>query len=183
MKEISNQQWMTSLEGQVEVHLSDAIRIFQNMEESTLNFPSTSGGWSITECLWHLNSYGNYYLPLIEKSVEHAETLKSLGTFKSGRLGNYFTNMMKPGSAKKMKAFKNHIPPRDLNAHEVVAEFIRQQEFLLKLIRIAATKDLNRIKIPISIARFIRLKLGDVIQFIVAHDERHIQQAKKNITS
>lgn len=181
MRELTNQQWMTTLESQVELHLQDAVRIFQNTDETHLNAPSSTGGWSITECLWHLNSYGNYYLPLIEKSLGSAEALKATGTFKSGRLGNYFTNMMKPGSGGKMKTFKNHVPPKGLVAHEVVAEFIRQQELLLQLIRSSANKDLNRIKIPISIARFIRLKLGDVIQFIVAHDERHIQQAKRNI--
>ncbi|MCB0619155.1 MAG: hypothetical protein KDC41_10725, partial [Saprospiraceae bacterium] len=65
-----------------------------------------------------------------------------------------------------MKAFKGHIPERDLDAPAVIAEFIQQQETLLKLIRKARQVDLRAIRIPISLTSLIRLKLGDVFQFL-----------------
>lgn len=90
--------------------------------------------------------------------------------------------MMNPQTGKKRyKAFKEYIPPAALDAHAVVAEFINQQETLLALIEQSRNVDLNKVKIPVSIARFIRLRLGDVFQFIIAHDERHLQQAGRNI--
>jgi hypothetical protein len=63
----------------------------------------------------------------------------------------------------------------------VIAEFIEQQELLLTLVRSAAVKDIGKIRIPISIAQWIRLKLGDVFGFVAAHNERHIQQAMRNM--
>jgi hypothetical protein len=45
----------------------------------------------------------------------------------------------------------------------------------------AKRANLNTIKIPISIVPFIKLKLGDTFQFIITHNERHIEQAKRNI--
>jgi hypothetical protein len=60
----------------------------------------------------------------------------------------------------------------------VVSEFIRQQEHLLQLIRISRKRDLNKIKIPISLTKYIRINLGDTLRFIVAHNERHMRQAE-----
>jgi hypothetical protein len=62
-----------------------------------------------------------------------------------------------------------------------VSEFLDQQEKLLQYLKQARNYNINKIKIPISIAKFIKLNLGDVFQFIVAHDERHIQQANRNL--
>jgi hypothetical protein len=41
--------------------------------------------------------------------------------------------------------------------------------------------DLNRTKVPISIAPFIKLKLGDVFMFLVAHNFRHVLQVNNAI--
>jgi hypothetical protein len=39
--------------------------------------------------------------------------------------------------------------------------------------------NLNKAKVPISIAKFIRLKLGDVFNFLIAHNHRHVLQAER----
>ncbi len=171
-----------SLEDQVESHISEAVKIFQNLTTDELLKPAFNGGWSIAQCLWHLNSYGNYYLPKIESGL--AKNFPVNTNFKSTWLGSYFTRIMKPGEKmKKYKAFKNHIPPAALDANTVVAEFIQQQEQLLLFLKQARESDLNRIKIPISIINWVNLKLGDVFQFIIAHNERHLKQAKRNLSA
>jgi len=38
--------------------------------------------------------------------------------------------------------------------------------------------DLNQ-RLPISVASFIKLKLGDVLLFVVAHNGRHLKQANR----
>ncbi len=171
--------WAQELQTQVSKHLDDAIGLFQNMRSEELLKPSANGGWSIAQCLWHLNEYGNYYLPLIENAVKNkaAEKLH----FKSGWLGNYFTQSMDPEKGtKKMKAFKAYIPQPDLDAHAVVATFIQQQEKLFNCLKAATTANLDK-RYPISISKFIRLKTGDIISFVIAHNDRHMQQAKRNL--
>jgi hypothetical protein len=180
MKEINQKQLLETLETRVKSHLTQAIHQFQNLTEKELLQAATDGGWSIAQCLEHLNSYGDYYLPLIEKNLKGADNQSENGSFKSSWLGNYFIRMMEPTTGKKkFKAFKGHIPVPELDAYAVIAEFIRQQEQLLYLLKKAEKVHLNSIRIPISITRFIKLKLGDVFQFIIAHDERHIQQAMR----
>jgi hypothetical protein len=88
--------------------------------------------------------------------------------------------MMQPGKGK-MKTFKGYSPPPALDAHAVVAEFVQQQETLIGYLRQAHESDLNKIRIPVSIAKFIRLKLGDVFQVLIMHNERHLLQARRNL--
>lgn len=171
---------LETLEDQVENHMRDAVKIFQNLSAEQLLKPAANGGWSIAQCVWHLNSYGDYYLPKIKSGL--AKNYPANTDFKSTWLGSYFTRIMKPGAQmKKYKAFKNHIPPAELEADKVVAEFILQQEQLLSYLKLARHTDMNQIRIPVSILSWMKLKLGDVFQFIIAHDERHLQQAKRNL--
>ncbi|RDB03967.1 DinB family protein [Runella aurantiaca] len=183
METLPKEQLLNSLEHLVDGHLQQAIRHFQNMTAHDLLQPAYNGGWSIAQCLDHLNSYGHYYLPKIQQGIAKNIHLPPKDTFKSSWLGAYFIKMMDPETGKKKyKAFKGHIPAPDLDAYAVVAEFIQQQENLLIYLKEARSTDLNAIRIPISIARFITLKLGDVFQFVIAHNERHIRQAMRNVT-
>lgn len=176
----SASQLLDTIEEQVESHVNDSIKIFQNLSDEVLLKPAANGGWSIAQCLWHLNSYGDYYLPKIKSGL--SKNYPANPHFKSTWLGSYFTRTMKPGAQmKKYKAFKDHVPPIEMDPHKIVAEFIQQQEQLLSYLKQARQTDLNKIRIPISILRWVNLKLGDVFQFIVAHNERHLQQAKKII--
>lgn len=173
------EKMIAGLENRVEEHIRFAVRELQNMPAEKLLKPSADGGWSIAQCIEHLNSYGLYYIPRLEKGL--AARSDEAGHYKSSWPGNYFTKMMEPGSGKKMKAFKDHIPSADLDAHAVVAEFLAQQERLLHCLRRAQHTNLNRVKIPVSIASWLRLNAGDVLRFVIAHDERHIQQARRNL--
>lgn len=164
------------LENRVEAQIAFAVDVLQNLSDQELSKPSPSGGWSIVEILDHLNSYGAYYLPLIQSGIEKRKTSAKLKSFKSGMLGNYFVSMISPGT-KKMKAAKIHLPEKNLNPAEVVMEFIRQEELLLQYLFKAGEVDLEAIRIPISIAKMIRLKLGDIFLFVIHHIDRHFVQA------
>lgn len=182
MEAVNKIQLLQTLEDQVEAHLQTAVGTFQNLPENKLLLPAANGGWSVAQCLEHLNYYGNFYLPHVQNGLKKAESVPDSVTFKSTWLGSYFTKMMNPTTGKKkMKAFKEYNPPENLDARQTVAEFIRQQEMLLTLLRKSHSADLNKIRIPVSIAKFIKLKAGDVFQFLIAHNERHLQQAKRNL--
>jgi hypothetical protein len=174
-----------ALQQQTEQHIQLAISQWQNKSVAPFNIHPQPGSWSAAQCLEHLNIYGRYYLPAIENAIAKVIKVQSKRSniFKSGWLGNYFTNLMKPGAngslKKKMKAPANARPQPELNTTAVIAEFIDQQEKLLQLLEKAKDVDLNKARVPISIAKFIRLKLGDVFMFLIAHNQRHILQAER----
>ena len=183
MKDYNQETLLKELQNQTELILEKAISNWQLVPHSKFALKPSAETWSANECLQHLNSYGRYYLPAIEESLKKATSNSSANHFSSGWLGNYFTKLMLPDTnglaSKKMKAPKDHQPKQILESHLVLTEFIDQQEKLLQLLQMAKQVDLNKSKIGISIAPFIKLKLGDVFMFLVAHLARHTNQAER----
>lgn len=134
--------------------------------------------WSVAQVLEHLNGYNRFYLKEIEKAVKNnSPSFKEM--FKSGVFGGYFTKMMQPKEGavtNKMKAPKDYTYSNDLDVDEVLREFEEGQQRLLGLLDKVKELDLNKIKLPISISKMIKLKLGDVLRFLIAHQMRHFIQ-------
>jgi hypothetical protein len=80
-----------------------------------------------------------------------------------------------------MKTPKNFCPGKSVNIEAVFNEFSQHQQKLIQLLEIAKRRNLNNIHVPITISRFIRLKLGDILRFLVAHEQRHMIQARNAI--
>ena len=165
-----------------------AVRKWKKTPPEILTFRPATDKWNAIECLDHLNSYGKYYLPAIEKAVSTTPGDKRIlpSTFSPGWLGNYFTNLMLPdnqGKVKKMKAPKAHLPHSCLNAPAVMAEFEQQLLQFSALLKKAAKTDLNKARVPVSIMPLIKLKLGDVLRFVIAHNQRHVLQGENAIVS
>lgn len=141
------------------------------------------GRWSVAQVVEHLNTYGGYYLPLLENVIRELPEAKSVN-YKPGLLGDYFAKSMLPkeGVVKnKMKTFKNHRPPSDIDSKKVLDEFIQQQHQLLDLMNRARNKEIGKNRIPISIAGFIKMKVGDTFRFVIAHHQRHFLQIENTL--
>lgn len=111
---------------------------------NTLTWKENEISWNILECLEHLNLYGDFYLPQIERKITNSST-KSEVEFNSGILGNYFAKSMLPKvKLNKMKTFRDKNP---LNANldkTVVDESINQQIKLLDLLNQSRNVSLNK---------------------------------------
>ena len=144
-----------------------------------------AGKWSVIQVLEHLNSYGNYYLLAIERSLKQDKP--AIDLFNPGWLGDYFTKLMKPGEsgtiAHKMQSPKDHWPHSHPDALPVLTTFLEQQHYLLELLESAKEKNIGSIRTPVSISRFIKLKTGDVFRFLIAHEQRHFVQIENTLAT
>lgn len=135
--------------------------------------------WSPAQILEHLNIYARHYMAEIENSL-HLNPQAPSTTFRPGWLGDYFTKLMLPGEnntvTKKMKAPKNAIPASQPDAEAHLQEFLHHQHHLLNLLEIARDANLAAIRIPTTLHKLIRLKLGDTFRFFIAHEQRHFVQ-------
>ncbi len=159
-------------------------RSFLALDSAALHLRPRPTAWNALECLAHLNHYGDYYLPEIRRQMAATRHRGAVATFTSSWLGNKFAAGMKPGpEMRKISTFRSANPQNFPEAAGLpaVAEFIRQQEDLLELLRLAAQVDLTKTKTGISISRLIRLRLGDTLRVVVYHNWRHILQAQAAI--
>lgn len=142
-----------------------------------LNLKAGPEIWSALECIGHLNLYGDYYLAEIAKRIDKNTSLAE-PIFKTGFWGEFFYKSMLPKEKlNKMKAFKSKNPNGSNLSMETLEQFSSQQNTLIELLTKSRNLSLNKTKTSISISNLIKLKLGDTFRFVIAHNERHIQQA------
>ena len=160
-----------------------SAKAFKELSVEDLNAKKEASQWSILECLEHLNLYGDYYLPEIEKQLLKGPVASHAEIFKSGMIGNYFANLMKmnDGKIKKMKSPRDKNPVNSKLTVLVIDRFLKQSQKLKVLLNQSLEADLTKTKVPISLTKFVKLRLGDTLRFYVYHIERHILQAQKNV--
>ncbi|PTT36536.1 hypothetical protein DBR28_10910 [Chryseobacterium sp. HMWF028] len=178
---ISTAELVHELKERTRLHLEYAQTLTLKTEEE-LNFRASKDSWSTLECLEHLNRYGDFYIPEINRNISSAGK-SSQSYFKSGILGNYFAKSMLPKEKlNKMKTLKTMNPIHSQLNKAVVDTFIKQQEKMLELLEESQYIDLEKTKTSISISKLIKLKMGDTLRFVVYHNERHIGQIKRILT-
>jgi len=178
--QINKEQLITELISLTEQAII-AVKKFKTLDIRQLNFKNTPEQWSVLECIEHLNLYGDFYLPEIQKQLLKATSEGYSTFFKPGVIGNYFAGLMKTenGKIKKMKSPKNKNPVSSVLSITTLDRFLKQAQLLQTLLKQALTADLTKIKTAISLSKFIKLRLGDTLRFYVYHIERHILQAEK----
>lgn len=176
---LSKKQLLDELEVEVRNQISIVTKHYLHADHELINKPTLDGRWSIAQCLDHLNSYGDYYLPKINEALKNA-SVQPDEIFVSGWLGDYFVKSMSPETGtKKHGALKKHMPALNLDSAIVISEFLRQQRLLLNYLLESESRDLS-VRIPTSISKWITLKLGDILRFVIGHNRRHIVQAERN---
>ena len=180
MREISQNIVLDTLDELAEKQLLEVIEQYQNLPSDVLIQSPDEGGWNITDCFEHLNSYLAFYQPRLQTAVDKAPLVSHDMIFHYSVVGRYFIRLMDPQqSSKKMKAMKRHLPLKSKAPHQVIAHFIQHMEEVLLLLKQCREHDLKRMRIATSISSFIRLNGGDALHFLLMHNERHLAQARK----
>jgi hypothetical protein len=162
-------------------HIDKAEKL-KTKSDITLNWKAHNESWSILECIEHLNLYGNFYIPAIQRAITNNQTLPD-EIFKSGILGNYFAKSMLPKEKlNKMKTFKDKNPINSNLDKRVIDNFLAQEIQLIHLLEQSKKINLTKTKTNISISKWIKLRLGDTFRFVTNHNIRHFKQIDKIFT-
>jgi len=162
-------------------NINDVVQL-QNASDSELNQRPGEDSWSALECIEHLNRYGDFYLPEIESRLNLASENKTT-YFRAGKIGNYFARIMQPDQ-KPMKTLKPMNPAvKSVVRVDVLQEFINQQKRMLDILDKARSYNLTKIKTAISISKVLKLRLGDTFRVVIYHNQRHIAQAQRSLSS
>jgi uncharacterized damage-inducible protein DinB len=175
---MKTQALLNKLKSDVEV-INDVVKNdFYNLSEEKLNWEENLTRWSILECFEHLNRYSRYYVSAMEKALHVAENPPVNDELKSTWIGAKSISMMHPLNKKKQKTFKNMNPVNSKLDRSVLDEFLKHQEKLQILITKAESTDINRMKIPLEFFRLLKMTLGEALEFLIVHEQRHLIQAQ-----
>jgi hypothetical protein len=174
---IATKELVEELVEKTRLNINKAIG-FKKLSEQELNYKEGKDRWSILECIEHLNLYGDFYNPEIKQCIKKSQS-KSSSIFKSGLMGNYFVKIISPKEQlNKMKTLKINNPIGSKLDKNVIERFINQQKEYLELIDKSKEVNLTKVKTAISITKLFKLRLGDTLRFVTAHNERHLIQAE-----
>jgi hypothetical protein len=153
------------------------------LSENQINWKPSENTWSLLEIFAHLNEYAAFYHPAFTKKISLTRYRNPRINFISSPLGKSAWKSMQLGQLKNIKrkfnAARNFNPifNKELVKGDDIQIFKRFQEELLTILESAKSVNIQRAKVPTSISKFVRLRLGDAFLFVIYHNQRHIQQA------
>lgn len=176
---MKNEEFLAALETELNRQMDYVVSELQNKHNEALLHTPAPQMWNAAQCIDHLNTYAQYYLPLIEAKIKDpSPNPLAKKEFNPGAFSNYLIHQVHPRKGnKKLSAHPRHIPQLQDAPGEIVQTFITHQERFLQLLRQSGAINLMGHKIPISINRWIKLSIGNIYRFLIFHNARHLQQA------
>ena len=183
MKKFKSEELIADLQHDIK-QLILAAEYLQTSDPVKLGYSPEEGKWSVAQVIEHMNMYARHYLPLIDKSLIQLPKHNN-PWFVPGFWGNYFTKMIMPSNVfevkNRMKTMKAFRPDKSVNVAQAFQEFIKHQNKLLQLLEISKRRNLNTIHITTAVSSFVKFKLGDMYRFLIAHEQRHMLQARNTV--
>jgi uncharacterized damage-inducible protein DinB len=171
--------FITQLQQQAQAQQALVQNQFLALNPEALNFKPHATGWSILECLEHLNRYARFYLPHLEKALSAPAAAQVPQTIRYSWMGKKSLELVNPANAKKHKTLKHMNPHNSQLTPAVLQEFLQNQERLLSLLATAPKADLNKKAVPVEFLRLLKMRTGEALEFLVLHQQRHLLQATR----
>ena len=159
----------------------DAGGLMSGLSDTQFNWQPEPARWSMAGCFEHLNkSAAQLFVPSIDAAIAHAraQCLTGSGPFAYSAFERWCVRTNDAPARMRFKAPKQVQPSSSRPLDDVRAEFMRWQDELGRTLRDADGLDLRRAKqkSPIPLVKF---SLGTFIRLMLAHERRHIHQARQ----
>jgi len=166
---------------QVEAIKADAVALASRLGDEPFNWQPGPNRWSAGQCLEHLNITHRAMLPRMREAAERtrASGRRAAGATRHGFLMRWFINGMEPPPKRRYRTGAGFVPPSDVSREPVLAEFTKLHDDLLRLLEQLDGYDLGAAKVQSPFAKWLRYKLGSAIALQMAHDRRHLWQARE----
>jgi DinB superfamily len=160
----------------------DAPGIVARLTEEQFNRRPAGGGWSIAECFDHLNVTARLFVPSIEACIAEARAagMMATGPFTYSLFQRIVLWSMEPPPRFRQSAPKHMRPTaaqRDVSV--TMADFQQWQDRFIALVRQADGIDLRRARHVSPAAPVIKWSLGATFAITLAHERRHLWQARR----
>ncbi|MCB2379996.1 DinB family protein [Hymenobacter sp. BT635] len=168
---------LRQLTDQVQELHTTAESQLQPLPLPVLNFKPTPGSWSALECLEHLNRYSRFYNAELTTALHAQPQTATPHEVGFSWLGRKSYDTVRPDNGKKHRTITHMNPAGSQLGTEALHEFLQHQKCLLEMLAAAQGTNLNRKAVRIEFFKLLKLRVGEALQFVVAHEQRHLQQA------
>ena len=159
----------------------DADTLVAPLSDEEFHWQPRPESWSVAQCIDHLNVTARLYLPMLDEGIASAirRGLYDTGPFSYNWVGRTLLRLVEPNSRFRAKAPRPFQPAAGRPLHDVMAAFRAYQVQYIDRLRQASGLDLARARVASPLARWIRVPLGSAFAFLIAHERRHLGQARR----
>ena len=155
------------------------IREFGSLTVRQLNWKASRENWSIGQCIHHLIVSNEIYFPVLNKirSGKYTMTFWEKHNPFSHYTGRKMVNTLGPLLTRKYKSPLLFHPSASEFNEGLMQDFTDHQNKLIDLIVELENENYNHIVMTSPVAGLITFPVHDGLRLIVAHEERHLNQA------
>lgn len=171
---------LEAFRGQFERLADEADALTETLTDEQFNWRPPSGGWTVAQCIDHLNVTARVYLPKMDEGIADAirRGLYGGGPYEYNWFARMFVRSVAPPPLFRMKTLKEFLPSPERRRLETLAAFRAYQVQFIDRLRQANGLDLIRARVQSPAARLLRLPLGAAFLLMIAHERRHLLQAR-----
>ena len=169
---------------QLRAATNEAREAFGALTAEQLNWKPSSSEWSVGQCVEHLMKTNGSYFTTLEEVARGSrkstvwERFSPLSPF----WGEFLVKALEPTGKRKLKTTRKFQPPSDVAA-DVVEKFAAQQGQLEKLMEGTGVVNLRKVVITSPFNPMVTYRLFDAYRGLVAHERRHLAQARRVLES
>jgi hypothetical protein len=155
---------------------------FGRLRADQLNWKPAADKWSVGQCFDHLLVSNGEYFPIFDRVLQGVKTTNTIWESLPGlprMWGQMLIKSVSPDSARKQKAPRILAPTTSAVDAGIINRFVDQQERIVNYLNTMTAVDAGKIIITSPVARVITYSLLDACRVIVAHEQRHILQARR----
>ena len=155
---------------------------FGRLRADQLNWKPGADKWSVGQCIDHLIVSNAEYFPIFDRVLQGKKTTNTVWESLPGlprMWGQMLIKSVSPDGARKQKAPKILAPTSSAVDPGIIIRFIDQQDRVVNYLNTITAVDAGKIIITSPVARVITYSLLDACRVIVAHEQRHLLQARR----
>lgn len=172
---------LESYQDQLLAITQDVPGLIGRLSDRQFNWRPAPNRWSMAECFDHLNRAAALFVPTIEATIADARRrkLEAPGPFTHGLFERFFARANEPPPRFRARSPRKLAPAPNHSATTVLDAFMDWQKKVADCISRADGIDLVRAKAKSPILPLFTWSLGAMFAIMLAHERRHIWQARE----
>ncbi len=165
------------------------VKDWQQLDKGVIQYKPDPKTWSVLEIVGHMNAAYRLYESRMDQLLELLPDQEDgYESFPARWLQRKLILTFRPQDGKRRykmktsKVFQPEVNPAQANPQEIQSvfqNFYDYQEHLKKTILASRSKAVGKKKIDSAIGPVVRFYLPEAFDFLISHEERHLQQGRE----
>ena len=153
-------------------------RDIRSFSDAQIHWKADANTWSIAEALQHIITADTAYLEPMHRALQGAERTASPVAYRPSFFARLFIYSLRPGRFR-YKAPAVFKPESSRISHTIRQNFADHIRAQMQALQAWRSYDINRLKMTSPANAMVRISLGEALDVMITHTERHMAQVDR----